>query len=176
MNKGDSTLYIGIDPGKEGCVVVNYKGEIEAFPFPLIDKEYNINGMAEIFSDLKVLSNTVLFTHCVLEDVHAIFGSAAGSTFEFGYGVGLVEMGLATYKIPYTKVAPKKWQKEMFEGIPVIKKLSKSKKREVTDTKKMAELAVSRLFPKYKLTATVKLKKEGERDALLMCEYCKRNF
>lgn len=176
MNK--STLYIGIDPGKEGYICINYKGQIEFKKMPLIGKEYDVQKLHEGLAAVGALSNTVTFTHCVLEDVHAIFGSAAGATFEFGYGVGLLEMALVANRIPYTKVAPKKWQKQMFEGIPEIKKPSSTGKTMKTDTKKMAEIAAARLFPEIDFRDSERCKKvhSGKIDATLMCEYSKRNF
>lgn len=176
MNK--STLYIGIDPGKNGYICINYKGAIEFKRIPLIGKEYDVRELSEVFGTIKSLSETVTFTYCVVEDVHAVFGSAAGATFEFGYGVGLLEMGLVANKIPFTKVAPKKWQKEMFEGIPEQKKPSSTGKTMKTDTKLMALQAAKRLFPDIDLRDTERAKKphDGKVDALLICEYANRNF
>lgn len=174
----NSTLYVGIDPGKDGYICINYKGKIEHKKIPLIGKEYDVKELAKLIGSVGALSSTVLFTHCVIEDVHAIFGSAAGSTFEFGYGVGLLEMALAMANIPYTKVAPKKWQKQMFEGVPEIKKPSSTGKTMKTDTKKMAEISAKRLFPDIDFRDSERCKNAhgGKVDATLMCEYSKRNF
>jgi hypothetical protein len=116
--------------------------------------------------------------HCVLEDVHSIFGASSSSTFDFGWGLGVIEGVLVANKIPYTKVQPKKWQKEMFEGIPLQQKPSSTGKTMKTDTKAMAEQAAKRLFPSIDLRATERSKKssDGKVDALLMCEFCRRNF
>lgn len=174
-----NTLYIGIDPGKQGYITIMYKeGEPEFKKIPLIGKEYDVTELSKIFSVLNSLSETTSFTHCVVEDVHAIFGASAGSTFEFGYGVGLIEMGLVMAHIPFTKVAPKKWQKEMFEGIPEQRKPSSSGKTMKVDTKLMALQAAKRLFPNVDLRDTEKCKKphDGKIDSLLICEYCSRNF
>lgn len=174
----NSTLYIGIDPGKNGYITINYKSQIEFKRIPLIGTEYDIKELSNIFQTLHALSDMVTFTHCVIEDVHAIFGSSAGSTFEFGYGVGLLEMGLTMVNIPYTKVNPKKWQKQMFEGIPEQKKPSSTGKTMKVDTKLMALQSAKRLFPTIDLRDTERSKKphDGKVDSLLICEYCKRNF
>lgn len=176
MNK--STLYIGIDPGKNGYICINYKGSIEFKRMPLIGKEYDVKELSNIFKTLHTLSDMVTFTHCVIEDVHAMFGSAAGATFEFGYGVGLLEMALVSNDIAFTKVAPKKWQKQMFEGIPEQKKPSSTGKTMKVDTKLMALQAAKRLFPNIDLRDTERAKKphDGKVDALLICEYANRNF
>ena len=166
--------YIGIDPGKQGGIVINYDGSvIKAHVMPVIGKEYDLKSL------FKILKDTSMFNcYCVLEDVHAIFGSAAGSTFDFGYGLGLIEGILTACEIPYTKVAPKAWQKKMFEGVPLITKPSSTKKTMVTDTKKMATIAAQRMFPTFDLRGTEKCRTphSGVVDALLMCEYSRRNF
>ena len=174
----NNTLHVGIDPGKNGYICINYKGSIEFKRIPLIGKVYDVKELSELFGTIKAIGDMTSHVHCVIEDVHAIFGSAAGSTFEFGYGVGLLEMGLVAYNIPFTKVAPKKWQKQMFEGIPEQKKPSSTGKTMKTDTKLMAEMAAKRIFPNIDLRDTERCKKshDGKVDALLICEYCKRNF
>ena len=80
--------------------------------------------------------------------------------------------------IPYTKVQPKKWQKQAWEGIPLIKKPSSTGKTQVTDTKAMSLIAAKRLFPKEDLRATErsKIPHDGKVDSLLMANHCLRNF
>lgn len=174
---------IGIDPGKTGSVVIQEENAaIVCHKMPLIQSEYDIHKLKEIFTpysfdpegmDLKV----------VLEDVHAIFGSAAGSTFQFGFGLGLIEGILATYEIPYVKVAPKEWQKLCFQGVPEMRKPATDKqklagKKGSIDTKAMALLAAKRLYPSLKLTFGDRATKphEGLVDALLMSHYCITKF
>lgn len=116
--------------------------------------------------------------HCVIEDVHAKFGSSAKATFSFGYVCGATEAMLIAHDIPYTKVNPKKWQKEMWEGIPVQKKPSSSGKTMVNDTKLMSLMAAKRLFPEVDLRASnrSKIPHDGKVDSLLLAEYCRRKF
>jgi len=168
---------IGIDPGKQGGIFICFPGnKFEFFKIPLIGKEYDIHEMNSV---IQLNTDSDFFDYyAVIEDVHAIFGSSANATFDFGFGCGLLEGILTANKIPYTKVQPKKWQAEMFEGIPKQTKLSSSKKTSVTDTKRMAEMAAKRLFPNIDLRASEKCSKshDGKVDALLICEYCRRNF
>jgi hypothetical protein len=167
-------IRIGIDPGKNGfiCIVEEFSSETVAnyityHPIPLINKEVDIRKLNEC------LSFAGGDIHCVIEDVHAIFGSSAKATFNFGWIVGVLEALLVANGIPYTKVAPKVWQKEMWQGIPIQKKANKR-----TDTKAMSLLAAKRLFPNEDLTATERSVKphDGKVDALLLCEFCRRNY
>ena len=163
-------IRIGIDPGKNGFIsVIGESGTIVYFSIPLINTEvdlYELNGILRPFG----MSDNV---HCVIEDVHAIFGSAAKATFNFGWIVGVLEALLVAHGIPYTKVKPKDWQKEMWEGIP---KQTKANGR--TDTKAMSLLAAKRLFPNEDLRATERSKvaHDGKVDALLLAEYARRKF
>lgn len=175
LNPSDKKkLRVGIDPGKSGFITeISVRGII-SYPIPTIKGKF-----IDILELHDILEN-ISFTdaHVVLEDVHAIFGSSAKSTFSFGFVCGLIEGILVSLKIPYTKVQPKKWQKVMWEGIPVIKKPSTTGKTQVTDTKAMSLMAAKRLFPDVDLRATERSTKphDGKIDSLLLAEYCRRNF
>jgi hypothetical protein len=170
MNKS----YIGIDPGKKGAITLVCEDcPPRSWVMPLLGKEIDIQTLSRILSGWNIDE-----TYCVLEDVHAIFGASAGATFDFGYGLGIIEGILTANRIPYTKIAPKKWQGQMFEGVPLMQKPSSTGKTMKTDTKNMATIAVQRMYPNQDLRETVKCKKphDGIVDSLLMAEYCRRNF
>lgn len=162
-------IRIGIDPGKNGFICYNYDGHITYSTIPLINKEVDLNKLHTDF----YLWEGNQDIHCVIEDVHAIFGSSAKATFNFGWIVGVLEMLLVAHEIPYTKVKPKDWQKVMWEGVALQKKANGR-----TDTKAMSLLAAKRLFPNEDLRATERSIKphDGKVDALLLAEYCKRKF
>ena len=91
-------------------------------------------------------------------------------------------MALSITCISHTFVQPKKWQ-SIWEGVPIQKVPTgkKNKKGEPmykTDTKATSLLAVQRLFPNIDLRASerCKIPHDGIVDALLMAEYCRRNF
>jgi hypothetical protein len=86
-----------------------------------------------------------------------------------GHQAGSVEMACIALSIPFIKVPPKQWQKEMFVGVAEIKKSGKKTR----DTKAMALIAAKRLFPKLKLTfgSVAKVPHDGLVDALLMSQY-----
>lgn len=175
-----SKLFLGIDPGKSGFLTLMNEDQtsIKSWEMPLIGKEYNIQELSRLLKGVKGVYCTVEDVYCVMEDVHAIFGASANSTWEFGYGIGILEGLLTAYNIPYSKVAPKKWQKEMFEGVPMITKPSSTGKTQKTDNKSMATIAAQRIFPNIDLRATERSKKphDGKVDSILICEYARRNF
>lgn len=170
--------YIGIDPGVKGCIsIVDETGKfIESFF--LLKNAKNVDAV-EISNTLLNLSKYEDNCHVIIENIHAIFGSSAKGTFNFGFIAGLIEGVIATIRLPYTKVNPKIWQKEMFRGVNVITKPSTTGKTQVIDTKKMSFLASHRIFPTVDLRRTNKCKNEDDNfsDSLLMAEYGRRmNF
>ena len=172
-------ISIGIDPGKSGFMtVIGSDKWIVYYAMPLIKKQLDVAELASWFSGMPSLFAEFDSLHCVIEDVHAMFGSSAKSTFSFGYVCGVIEALLVSNKIPYTKVNPKTWQKEMWQGIPMVKKPSKSGKTMTTDTKAMSLMAAKRLFPNEDLRATERstTPHDGKVDSLLIAEYCRRKF
>lgn len=175
----EDKYYCGFDPGAKGAVcIIDNSSRIVYLQSFFKDPE-NIN-LKDLIPHMEVLSSMNL--HVVIEDVHAIFGSSAASTWNFGKVCGALEMALVDWNIAHTKVAPKLWQKEMFQGIKLVTKLSTSKKTEVKDTKVMSYQAVSRIFPDqdfHKVSGkTGKTSKtvidDNLCDAALMAEYCRR--
>lgn len=172
-------VYIGVDVGKAGAIVALYDNvNYSAYPIPLINREYDIPAIIGLFNEW----TKEFDVHIVLEQVHAIFGSSAGATFEFGRGFGILETAIASHQLPYTLVQPKVWQKLCFQGIPEIRKPASEKQRAANrqgkiDTKAMALLAIKRLFPTMKLTFGKGTKPhDGLIDAALMAYFCKQTF
>lgn len=169
--------WLGCDPGKSGFITsIKEGGFIESFAVPKIGKEVDLLELFRLFKN--ICSSNPEDIYCVIEDVHAIFGSSAGSTFAFGYITGVIEAFVISNNISYTKVAPKKWQKQLHEGVPNQQKLSSTGKTMVNDTKLMSIMAAKRIFPDVDLRATARCKKPDDNkvDSLLIAEYCRRNF
>lgn len=163
-------IYIGIDVGKASFIcVMGYDEKPLFIPIPMINDEINIS---ELF--LLIAPHTRRSCFAVIEDVHAIFGSSAKATFEFGRVAGILEALLVAHGIPYAKVKPKEWQKEMWQGIPILKKEGKTS----NDTKAMSLMAAQRLFPNVDLRKSdrAKIPDHNKVDAILLCEYCRRKF
>lgn len=177
-----SKLRIGIDPGK-GSFICYFKGSDAYFEeIPMIGKEIDIQKLDDIIERFNP-NNTINGigsgdVMCVLEDVHSIFGSSAGSNWDFGRTNGILEALLVANQVPFTKVAPKKWQSVMWEGIPKQQKPSSTGKTMKTDTKVMSLHAAKRLFPDLDLKRTerCKIADHNKVDALLIAEYCRRKF
>jgi len=175
-------IRIGIDIGKEGYFVI-HNSENNSYETICMPKIGKIIDTKEVDSIIKTMLAGIdifegLDIYAVCEDLHAVFGSSAKATFEFGYAAGLIEMVLVSNNIPFTKVAPKKWQAEMWQGVPIMKKPSSTGKTLVNDTKGMSLVAAKRLFPGFNLCRTTRCKVADNNlvDALLMCLYAQRNF
>ena len=149
-------------------------GEFSFIPIPKIGNEVDLLSLWNEFK--KINNDSDVF--CVIEEVHSIYGSSSKSNFEFGRIVGQFESMLVAANIPYAKIQPKKWQKEMWEGIPVQRVKTKTGTKLKTDTKKMSLLAAQRLFPDIDLRKSERAKKPDHNkvDSLLICEYARRKF
>jgi hypothetical protein len=173
---------VGVDPGKTGAIAILHPGlQVITHIIPLIGNELDLsalNVLLEYFTDEPNV-------HFFVEDVHAIFGSAAGATFNFGFVCGAIQMGVIGTRCPFTLIQPKTWQKVIYQGIPEIRKpviqikVGKRAGQSIPgrlDTKKMSEIAAKRLFPTVDLRATNRCKKshDGIVDALLIAEYGRR--
>jgi hypothetical protein len=173
MNK----TYIGIDPGlKGGISVIRPNTPPEVFAMPLIAKEeLDVVKIVEIIYRM-------IHTVVVIEDVHSVFGASASANFSFGFGCGSLFTILKLSKVPFVKVPPKQWQKEMWQGVRPIEVIVPGKKNKdgspkyKIDTKATSLLAATRLFPNVDFRATPKCKTahDGVIDSLLMAEYGRR--
>lgn len=146
------TLFIGIDPGKNGGIAY-------------IDTEYNISSTYP-YSDkaLVDLCNESIYSEviCCLEKVGAMPGQGVVSMFNFGQSVGYIKGVLEAFRVPYQEITPQKWKKEF--GL---------------NSDKAASAEVCRkLFPDINLLATPRCKKphDGMAEALLMAEYARRKL
>lgn len=165
---------LGIDPGKKGgiAIISEDRSMYAYYAIPLIKgKEIDITKLSEIF--LSIIETYHVANVCI-EDVHSIFGASAKANFQFGWCVGYLQGMVAAYQLPFIKVKPKDWQKEMWEGVSLIKKLGSTK----TDTKATSLIAAQRLFPGDKFLATPRSSTphDGIYDALLMAEYGRRKY
>lgn len=171
-------VWMGIDPGKDGFIsVLDSKGCHFFQEMPKIGGQVDIKRLSD-YIDCFAQSTLFCKVHVVIEDVHAIFGASSKSTFTFGYITGIIEALLVANNISYTKVTPKAWQKEMWQGIPIQTKPSSTGKTKVNDTKSMSLQAATRLFPKIDLRKNLSchVPCEDKVDSLLLAEYCRRKF
>lgn len=169
--------FLGIDPGVVGFVTaIFHDGSVKFAPIADLDAlELN-----EWLGAIKTMAGGNIVA--VMEEVHAIFGSSAKSTFSFGEINGLLLGLLIANKIPYSLVPPKTWQKEIWENHDVVAtfKTVKRKNGEVrvkdVNTKATSTNAARRLFPDIDLRKNERCKKvdDNKVDSLLIAEYARR--
>lgn len=167
--------FIGIDIGKSGGIVAILVGDdikIETHPTPqLADGDIDIKKMVSIMDHYNGLHEIKMI---VVEKVHAIFGTSAKATFEFGRSAGIVEAIVSCMGVSFAMIQPKLWQKEMWQGVDKITKPGEKS----TDTKAMSLIAAGRLFPNVELSDPTRPRSskahDGIVDALLMAEYGRR--
>lgn len=169
-----SKIYIGADPGSDGFISVIDNGEYRFLPIdgtPPLD----IGKFIGEYKDKECIA--------ILEDVHAVFGSSAQGTFNFGFSKGLLFGLLIAHKIPYVLVAPKDWQNAVWinadkEFTTQKQHLKDGSERTIkkVDTKSTSINAARRLFPDVDFRKSARAKKphDGKVDALLMAEYGRR--
>ena len=169
-------VILGIDPGKDGGIVVlKRKKIIKKYRIPTINKK--LVDLVELNKIINKYKNRE--AHIIIEDVHALFGSSAKATWEFGKVVGQIQGCVSASGIPYTLVAPKKWQNEMFQGVPLLKttKTNQGKKVKANDNKAMALIATKRLFPSTSfIPKGCRKPHDGLVDAALIAEWGRRRI
>jgi hypothetical protein len=168
-------FHIGIDVGKEGAFAIqdiNLKS-ITCIKMPLIGKELDMLEVYNILTPYEGGNGMIVFEKIIP------FTANKSAMFSLGCQAGAIEMACVALAIPFTKVPPQTWQKEMFTGVDQATKKSTTTKSGVSrDTKSMALVAAKRLFPhqELKFGGRTTVAHNGLVDALLMSEYAKRRF
>lgn len=171
----EEKLYIGIDVGAKGFISMQKNGRWWHYS---ID-ENDLYELSEIMQRTRYEHERIA---CVIEDVHAIFGSSAKATFAFGFNKGYLIGLLAANNIPYTLVAPKEWQKEMWGNADMVVTYKqvvikgKETTRKEVNTKQTSINCCKRLFPTLDLRKSERAKKidDNKVDSILLCEYGRR--
>lgn len=166
---GNGRVYIGIDPGSMGFVAVMYPNGDKDF---LSIRDAGYKGVAEFLKGVASGSGGDLV--CCMEEVHAILGSSAKSTFAFGMANGVLIGIMTGLGIPYHLVQPKAWQGEVWVNNDKVYKPVGGRRR--VDTKRTSLNAGRRLFPQVDFRRTARCKDDDDNkcDALLICEYGRR--
>jgi hypothetical protein len=153
----DLTIYIGIDPGKNGgLVILDYSGSVSFHSrMPRTERDIWIWFSKRV--SLKAARNAV---------IEKVGGYVRGSKspgsamFNFGWGYGGLRMALVGHGIPFEEVTPQRWQRAM--GIA-----SRKKNESKTAFKNRLKAKAQQLFPTINVT-------HATADALLIAEYCRR--
>lgn len=157
----DKTITIGIDPGKDGAIAIQWpkfgslrEDMIRAVAFDKNVFIWNLEDVLKARHDYRVV--------CVLEHVGAMPGQGSVSMFNFGQNFGWIQGVLDAFGIPYELVRPQKWKKEF----------------SCTSDKNTSIEVARRLFPNVDLRRTPKCKgpHDGICEALLMAEYARRRL
>ena len=141
---------IGIDPGKAGGIAFIDGENVTAVPMPDTPKD--------IYDYLLSLGKVDL---AVLEKVGAMPGDGGAAMFQFGKGVGHLEMALLAAGIRCEQVTPVKWMGDF----NMRRKGGESRPQWKNRLKALAQ----RLFPNVNVTLKT-------TDALLIAEWGRRNF
>lgn len=168
-------VYIGIDVGSKGFITFINNGVFEFYS--IADNDFYRLG--DILSGIKAKHPNVV---CVMEEIHALYNSAAKSTFSFGEINGLLKGLLIANKIPYHLVPPKKWQSEIWENKDMVVTYKdivirgKATKKKEVNTKQTSINAAKRLFPNIDFRKNERCKNidDNKVDSLLIAEYGRR--
>ena len=165
--------YIGIDPGECGFItVMRPDGSREYFSI----KDHDRVAVASFIRSFSG-SDAV----CAMENVHALFGASAKSTFNFGEIYGFLQGVIMSAGIPYHLIQPKLWQKEIWEFVDIVEKPTNrvnkaGQKIKAVDTKATSINAARRMFPAEHLGRTERCTSidDNKVDSLLIAEYARR--
>ena len=138
-------LYMGIDPGYSGAIVViDHKGQF-IDSVRLSETEHDISDFIDEYSEHVQAA--------VLEKVSAMPRQGVASTFKFGTSYGFCRGLLVCHRVRFEVVTPGTWQRAM--GC-----LSKGDKN-------VTKAAAQRLFPGEKVV-------HATADAMLLAEFARR--
>jgi Holliday junction resolvasome RuvABC endonuclease subunit len=139
-------ITLGIDPGTNGGIawITDGKPCAEKMPDTLQD-------LWELIISISLSADTGgTGIHAYLEQVYSSPQQGVKSAFTFGNGFGHLEMALTAAGIPFTRVRPQIWQKELGCLTKGDKNITKQRAQE--------------LFPSIKVTHAI-------ADALLIAKY-----
>ena len=144
--------WCGVDPGGvSGAIALITENEA------IVEDYTTVGEIVELLIEWKTNYNIKMV---LMENVSSMHGWGIKGCFSFGINVGEWHGMLSALAIPFDKISPKKWQKDI---------LGSSK---IKDTKKESLIVAKRLFPNIKIKKT----NHGKSDALLISEYCRRAY
>lgn len=137
---------IGIDPGQQGGIALVSDGIDVAWKMGATD--------LETIERIRAAMAVVGEVGAVIEDVWSSPQMGVASAFTFGRGVGALEMALTALNVPFLRVRPQVWQKDLGCLTGGDKNITKA--------------LATKLFPTVKVTHAV-------ADALLIAEWGRRH-
>ena len=168
-------VFIGFDPGKDGAFFAILPDGNAYRVCPKIGTKLDVHGyvglLKVLISELKLAKFSIV---AFAEDVHAIHGSSAAGSFNFGGAAWMIHTALACFNVPFILVKPKKWQSKCWAGVKIQRKMDKKRGKMVTDTKSTSLMAAKRLFAGESFVPDGRRKPhDGVVDAALIAYYGK---
>lgn len=159
---------IGIDIGLKGGFAIALEGVLmETMVMPITK-----DGDVDIDSIKQILEGTMGERFVIFEYITPLHKASKKTNWLLARQCGAIEALCIALNIPFIRIPPKSWQKDMFHDIPPIRK-----KDGTADTKKMAELAVRKIHPTMNFKTNMKANAknhDGIIDAVLIVEFWKR--
>lgn len=165
-----STAYIALDPGSKGyAAILRPDGQTHTIP---------LSGLTPTQIHAELSRHAALLRGCdwqpvaVIEHVHAIHGSSAKATFQFGQNFGTLIGIISAMQLPLHLIPPRVWQKSVWSAAD----------RQYDPTgrvnpKRTSLNAARRLFPAVDLRRTPRctLPDDNKADALLLAYYARKS-
>jgi len=153
---------IGFDNGKKGGIVILDEASDIIFKtiMPMLGtkkKEYDMMQIKAILEQYNKLGKCI----AILEKAQPQGNNGPKQAFKTGFGYGTLQGILVALEIPFQIVAPKIWQKKVFEGLNTV------------DTKLASALFCQRKWPKedWKATDRCTTIHDGMTDAACIAYY-----
>jgi len=170
-------VYVGCDPGKTGAIAsLSEDGTlITISDFSFDDKgRISAKALLNIINAIKDYHGEPTFTVCI-EKSQAMPGQGTVSMFGYGVNYGILYGVITCLGYKVVEISPQKWKKEF--------DLNSNKKAGIIKTKEDSVNKAIELYPSRE-SFVRRLKKgktdeyvlnHGRSDALLICEYARRN-
>lgn len=155
-------IVCGIDPGFDGAITfLDSDGWFQINDMPTLalvrggknKRELDAHRVGRYLGEWKDVS------HAFIEQVGAMPGQGVSSVFAFGKSYGIIIGALATLKIPYTFVPPRRWKTAL--GVPAAKDGARSR--------------ASQLLPQA-ASQWVRVKDDGRAESALIALYGLRSL
>lgn len=142
--------FLGIDPGKTGALAVI---DDQGFYTYVVDMPETPSDLAD---ELEAMRDETYGLTAAIEKQQAMPGQGVSSTFQTGYGYGLLIGTLASLSIPFVEVRASKWKSAMgLQG------------KDKSESRKLAQS----LFPAAELH---RVRDHGRAEALLLAVWLQR--
>lgn len=152
---------IGIDPGLSGAIAVLNGNEVVGVFDPPVTwivhgkKKRREYVLGQLMATLTIAKGREAVA--AIEQAQPMPRQGVTSTFSIGYGFGLYEMALTALEIPYERVRPQRWKRDVLDG--------------TAKDKGAAYQVAQRLFPAVDLG---RRSDHGRAEALLIAEWRRR--